>query len=152
MRKRLLFCVAFAAAAILFASDIAKSSDRRDRDRDTIGYNILAERMFKGWVATKPHTIDHFVYFSLRTANSEIEVQLGPEEFMARANFALNTGDMVTVIGMPAVINGREFVLAREVRTMNAVLILRDRMGLPVWEKDRPIQMDPERHSAFRNC
>jgi hypothetical protein len=152
MRKNSFFWITFAVIAVLFGAGTAASSDRRDRNRDTIGYNMLAERVFKGWVASKPHTIDHFVYFSLKTPDSVVEVQLGPEEFMARAKFELNTGEMVTVIGMPVMLSGRDVVLAREVRTTNAVLILRDPMGLPVWEKDKPIQMDPERHTAFRNC
>ena len=45
--------------------------------------------------------------------------------------------------------NGRDVVLAREIRSANGVLVLRDPMGLPLWENDRPIQMDPERQKAF---
>ena len=56
---------------------------------------------------------------------------------------------MLTVTGMPIVMNGRDVVLAREIRSANGVLVLRDPMGLPLWENDRPIQMDPERQKAF---
>jgi hypothetical protein len=51
---------------------------------------------------------------------------------------------MVTVIGMSIVAGKRETVLAREVRTMRGALILRDRNGLPVWDSNRPVQMDTE--------
>src|SRR5437879_3219029 len=80
-----------------------------------------------------------------------MEVQIGPKEFVERTGFKLNTGDMVTVIGMPVVTKEREVLLAREVSSMNGVLLVRDQIGLPLWEKDRPILMDPERRIRFYN-
>jgi hypothetical protein len=32
---------------------------------------------------------------------------------------------------------------------MNGILIVRDHMGLPLWEGNRPILMDPERRVRF---
>jgi hypothetical protein len=78
-----------------------------------------------------------------------MEVQIGPKEFVERSGFKLNTGDMVTVIGMPVVIKERRVILAREVSGMDCLLIVRDQIGLPLWEKDRPIYMDPERRIRF---
>jgi hypothetical protein len=79
-----------------------------------------------------------------------VEVQIGPKEFVERSSFKLKTGDKVTVVGMPVVMKEREVVLAREVSSMNGVLIIRDPMGLPLWDKtDRPLQMDPERQMRF---
>jgi hypothetical protein len=74
-----------------------------------------------------------------------MEVQIGPKEFVDRSGFKLNVGEPVTVIGMPLMENGRQVVLAREVHSMSAVLVVRDRIGLPLWERDRPIYMDPDR-------
>jgi hypothetical protein len=148
MRNRLLFCVLFAAAIVLLGTVIVGALDvgALDRpDRDVIGYNVLSERVFKGIVASKGHIIEGLMYFPLRTANSMMEVQIGPKEFVERSGFKLNAGDMVTVIGMPVVMKERQVVLAREVSSMNGVLIVRDRVGLPLWELDRPIRMDPER-------
>jgi hypothetical protein len=87
------------------------------------------------------------MYFPLRAANTTMEVQIGPKEFVDRSGFKLNVGEAVTVIGMPLIDikNERQVVLAREVSSMNAVLVVRDRFGLPLWERDRPIYMDPER-------
>ena len=51
---------------------------------------------------------------------------------------------------MPVVMNGRHVVLAREVRGTNGALIVRDEVGRPLWEKDRPVFMDPERRIRFR--
>src|SRR5213079_1529630 len=85
------------------------------------------------------------LYFPLRMGNAMVEVQIGPKEFVERSNFKLETGDMVTVVGMPMIMKQREVVLAREVSGMNGVLIVRNRFGLPLWETGGPIQMDPER-------
>jgi hypothetical protein len=147
MRNRLLFCVLFAAAIVLLGAVIVGALDRPDRD--VIGYNVLSERVFKGIVASKGHIIEGLMYFPLRTANTMMEVQIGPKEFVERSGFKLNAGDMVTVIGMPVVMKEQQVVLAREVRSMNGVLVVRDRVGLPLWEKDRPTLMDPERRIRF---
>jgi hypothetical protein len=144
MRNKLIFCVLFVTAILLFAA-VAGSSDRRDRAGDTVGYNVLAERVFEGSVQSKPYTIERIVYFSLRTADSMVQVQIGPKEFVERSNFKITVGDMVTVTGMPVVMNGRDVVLARQVSSTNGVLTVRDAMGLPLWEHDGPFQMDPER-------
>jgi hypothetical protein len=143
MRNKLLFCIAFAVAIVLLAAVIVGAFD--GPDRDVIGYNVLSERMFKGIVASRGHIVEGLMYFPLRTASTMMEVQIGPKEFVERSRFKLNTGDMVTVIGMPVVIKERQVILAREVSSMDDVLIVRDEVGLPLWEKNRPILMDPER-------
>ena len=52
---------------------------------------------------------------------------------------------MVIVIGVSSILRGREVLLAREIRSSGSVFIIRDRNGEPMWELDRPIQMDPDR-------
>ena len=143
MRNRLVFCIVFAVGIVLLVAVVGGAFDRRDRD--VIGYNVLAERMFKGIVASEGHVIEGLVYFPLKTANIVVEVQIGPKDFVEKSGFKLHTGDMVTVIGMPIMLNDREAVLARKVSRLKGVLVVRDRFGLPLWEKDRPIFMDPER-------
>jgi hypothetical protein len=146
MRNKVRFCTLLAAAVVLLAGVVVVAFDRPDRDSDANGYNVLAERMFAGTVASKVHIIDGLMYFPLRTADSVVEVQIGPKEFVERSSFKLKTGDMVTVVGMPVVMKERDVVLARVVSSRNGVLIIRDPMGLPLWDKtDRPLQMDPER-------
>jgi hypothetical protein len=110
---------------------------------------MLKERIFKGAVASKGHVVEGLMYFPLKTANALMEVQLGPKEFVDHSGFKLNVGETITVIGMPLFLNERQVVLAREVRSMNAVLVVRDEVGLPLWDQDRPILMDPERLIRF---
>ena len=146
MRNKLLFfCMLLVALAILMLAAVTVSFDRRGRD--VIGYNVLKERMFEGVVASKGDVVEGLMYFPLKMANGIVEVQIGPKEFVDNCSFKLNTGDRVTVIGMPVVMNGRYAVLAREVRGTNGALIVRDQVGRPLWEK--PIQMDPDRRVRF---
>lgn len=145
MPNKLVFFTTFAVAIVLLAAIIVSAGDRRD----VIGYNLLKERMFEGIVASKGHIIEGLMYFPLRAANTTMEVQIGPKEFVDRSGFKLNVGETVTVIGLPIIENERQVILAREVSSMNAVLVVRDRFGLPLWEADRPIYMDPERRIRF---
>jgi hypothetical protein len=137
------------AAVVLLTIVVAGANDRRDRLPDVLGYNVLAERMYKGIVASEGTTSEGLMYFPLRTAATTMEVQIGPKEFVEHNRFKLQTGEMVTVIGMPIVMKDRHVVLAREVRTTSRVLIVRDPLGLPLWEGNRPILMDPERWVRF---
>jgi len=143
MGNKLVFFTVIAIALLLLATVVVSALDRRDRD--VIGYNMLKERMFEGTVASKGHIIEGLMYFPLRTANTVMEVQIGPNEFVDRSGFKLNVGETVTVIGMPVFLNEQQVVLAREVRSMVSVLVVRDQVGLPLWERHRPILMDPER-------
>jgi hypothetical protein len=142
MRNKLGFFTVFAVAIVLMAAVVVSAPDRRDRD--VVGYNVLKERLFKGIVASKGHIIEGLMYFPLRTANTMMEVQIGPKEFVDRRGFKLNVGETVTVTGMPLILNDRQVVLAREVSSMNGVLVVRDQLGLPLWERHRPILMDSE--------
>jgi hypothetical protein len=111
---------------------------------DGARYNVMAERMFEGIVASPGHVVDGMVFFPLRTEDRLIEVELGPKNFVGKSGFNLKVGEMVSVIGALADMGGQEVVLAREVRTMRAVLIVRDRNGYPMWDSTRPVEMDPE--------
>jgi hypothetical protein len=149
MRNKLLFfCMLLAALAILMLATVVASYDRPYRD--VIGYNVLKERMFEGVVASKGHIVEDSMYFPLKMANATVEVQIGPKDFLERSSFKPNIGDRMTVIGMPVVMNERLVVLAREVSSMNGVLIVRDEVGRPLWEKDR--RFFPLRSSSQCNC
>jgi len=143
MRSKLLFCALFAAAIVLLASVVVVAFNPRGFDRDAIGYNQLAERVFKGPVVSKEYVIEGLLYFPLRMADGLVEVQIGPKDFVKRSGFKLNVGDIVTVIGMPVIMMNRQVVLTREVRGVSGMLVVRDEVGLPLWEKELPVLMDP---------
>ena len=145
VRKSFLYVLA-GTAMLLLSAIVAGALDRRDgvREIDRIRYDVRAEQVYEGTVGSKGHVVDGLMYFTLRMSDRTIDVEIGPEEFVEQSGFKLKIGKVVTATGMPLVWNGRDIVLAREVSNMTSVLVVRDRDGYPMWELDRPFQMDPE--------
>jgi hypothetical protein len=125
---KLVFCIFIGMLATLLAA--VDAGDRRDRNQDVGSYDVKAERIFEGIVAGKRHIMKGLMYFPLRTADTVVEVQLGPKEFVERSTFTFKQGDMVVVVGVPVVLNKWCVVLAREISGMNGTLILRDDRGV----------------------
>ena len=149
MRHKLIFCIIVAAALVLLTAMAIGARDWRDRDANGPRYNVAAERMFEGKIADKGYILEGLMYFPLKTKRAVVDVHVGPKEFVLRSSFKLKPGEMVTVIGVPVVINERHVVLARQISSMNGSLVIRDDTGLPLWETNRPIQMDPERQTQL---
>ena len=145
MTRKSLICVFAGTAMLLLSAIVAGALDRRDRVReiDRIRYDVRAEQVYEGTVGSKGHVVDGLMYFTLRMSDRNVDVEIGPEEFVEQSGFKLKIGKAVTAMGMPLVWNGRDIVLAREVSNMTSVLIVRDRDGYPMWDMERPIHMDP---------
>jgi hypothetical protein len=131
MRGKSIFCLITGLLAMLLVPVVVNASDRRDRNVN-LGdyYDVKTERIFEGVVAGKGHVMDGLMYFPLKTAETVLEVQLGPKEFAQRSTFIFKPGDMVIVVGAPVVLNERGVVLAREISGMNGTLVLRDDDGV----------------------
>jgi hypothetical protein len=140
MRKEILFPTITAAIVLFFATAAAATDDSRGQ----MQYDVKAERVFVGAVHEKPGLFEGRLYFTLWTRHGVVVVEVGPQEFVQQGGFKLEAGQMVTVVGMPVVVDNREMVLAREITRGGSVFRVRDRNGQPMWEKDRPIEMDPE--------
>jgi hypothetical protein len=155
MNKKVLYVtwIALALTALLTASvegreiRLHRTADIRDLDRTP--YNVLNECAYMGTVGSTGHLLDGIMYFPLKTATGVIDVHLGPRSFFEESKFKLKVGEIISVIGAPATIKGRQVLLAREIRSLTAVFVGRDRNGEPLWDSDRPVQMDPE--STFMN-
>jgi hypothetical protein len=132
------------AAAMAFLSAPATAFVPAGDFRDSIRYDVTKERLFVGSVESRAYVDREFVYFPLEMSDGTVKVQIGPMKFVKRSGFDLDVGEMVTVLGMLVVNWDQEMVLAREIRTATSILVLRDLRGLPVWETDEPIQLDPE--------
>jgi hypothetical protein len=130
MRRKLVFCLFIGLLATLLLDIAVNAIDRRDRHGSVDAYDVRAERVLEGVVAGKGHVIDGFMYFPLKTADTIVEVQLGPKEFVERSTFIFKPGDTVVVVGVPVVLNQHPVVLARQISGMNGTLVLRDDDGL----------------------
>jgi hypothetical protein len=111
---------------------------------DDARYDTSREKTFEGIVASTAHMSGETMYFTLRSKDGVKEVELGPKKFFDQSGFTLKVGETATVFGISETVRGRETVVAREVRTMGRVYVSRDRNGFPIWDANRPIQMDPE--------
>jgi hypothetical protein len=142
MRRRIL--LPLLTATVLLLSLTVTAASTGDRDTETARYNVVAERLIDGEVAGIGHVVTGIVFFKLKTGDRVIQVELGPREFVAKSGFNLKIGEMVAVLGAPPTSGRRGVILAREVRTMSALFVVRDRNGRPMWDPDRPVEMDPE--------
>jgi hypothetical protein len=131
MRDKLIFCFLIGLLATLLIAVVVSASDRRDRNVNPDDhYDVKAERIFEGVIAGKGHIVDGLMYFPLKAGDTAVEVQLGPKEFVQCSTFIFKPGDMVIIVGVPAVLNERRVVLARQVSGMKGTLILRDDDGV----------------------
>jgi hypothetical protein len=74
-------------------------------------------------------------HLMLSTASGDIEVHVGPSEYIAQQQFLFAKGDQVEVTGSKGTIGGKEAVLAREIKKDGKVLTLRNEKGLPKWSR-----------------
>jgi hypothetical protein len=141
MKRAILLALITTAIVLLLGT--AAGALAADRVRDAVTYDLKAEQVFVGTVHGKPTLFAGRMYFTLWTGSGAVAVEIGPKEFVERSGFKLSSGQMISVVGMPIVISHREMVLAREITTGDSVFVVRDRNGEPMWDRDRPIQMDP---------
>jgi hypothetical protein len=139
MNKHILFMVVTAVIILLMVAVRAAGTDV-----EQVAYDLSAEQVFVGTVHEKPSAFEGRMYFTLFTAKGLITVELGPKEFVTQSGFNLEARQVVTVIGMPVVINNREVILAREITVTGSVFKMRDQNGRRLREMDRTIEMDPE--------
>ena len=66
-----------------------------------------------------------------------MDVHLGPSWFLDREGVSVSKGDAVEVDGSVIDLNGETFLIARELRTGNKVVKLRDELGVPAWAGGR---------------
>jgi len=130
MRNKLVFCLFIGVLATLLLDIAVNAIDRRDRHGSVDAYDVRAERVLEGIVAGKGHVMDGLMYFPLKTADTIVEVQLGPKESVERSTFIFKPGDMVVVVGVPVVLNEHAVVLARQISGMKGTLVLRDENGV----------------------
>lgn len=73
------------------------------------------------------------VHLKFGAPEGEFEVHVGPAAYVASRNFTFTAGDALTVTGSKTTIDGRNVILAREIRKGDQVLTLRNAEGFPLW-------------------
>jgi hypothetical protein len=66
-----------------------------------------------------------------------MDVHLGPTWFMQREGVELAKGDVIEVTGSVVDLEGATFLIARELKKGQKVLVLRNEQGIPAWSGAR---------------
>jgi hypothetical protein len=72
-------------------------------------------------------------HLTVKTAEGDKQVMLGPSQFIANKGFAFAKGDQIEITGSKVTMGGNEYLVAREVIKDGKTLMLRDKTGKPEW-------------------
>ena len=101
-------------------------------------YDPSTETTFKGTVEGVAHPARGPLmgtHLSVKTGDGVVAVALGPANFIASSGFAFVKGNQLEITGSKVTINGKEWIIAREVVKDARTLTLRDKDGNPKWSR-----------------
>jgi hypothetical protein len=101
-------------------------------------YNTATEITFSGTVEEVQHMPapgrgPGGLHLIVRSDAGAYDVHLGPMAYITSKNFAFAKDDAITVTGSRVTMDGKDVVIAREVKKGDRVLTLRDANGFPLW-------------------
>jgi hypothetical protein len=73
------------------------------------------------------------IHLMVKTDKGALRVDLGPEWYIQRLDTKIDKGDQVEVKGSMVKIDGKEALIASEVKKGDETLVLRDSAGIPAW-------------------
>jgi sporulation protein YlmC with PRC-barrel domain len=76
-------------------------------------------------------------------------IHAGPSLYLERQNISFHPGDKVTITGSPANWNGRDIVLASQIKVGDKTFMLRDERGKPQWNVNEFKDFESQNASAF---
>ena len=79
------------------------------------------------------HGMNPGIHLILKTDKGMLRVDLGPEWYIQRLDTKVDKGDQVEVKGSMVKIDGKEALIAAEVKKGGETLVLRDSAGIPAW-------------------
>ncbi len=130
--KFLVKCVSLAVFFGMFLSSAQGPNNRKGMRM----YDPATETNLKGTVEdVKQATRGQMVgtHLIVKAGPDTTEVALGPSKFITSKGFSFAKGDAVEVTGSKVTMNGKEYVIAREVVKDGKTLTLRDKNGTPAW-------------------
>jgi hypothetical protein len=88
-------------------------------------------------VVTLQHRGMTGIHLNVKSSDKVFDVRVGPSWFLDEKQFKFATGDQIEVTGATISTNTGAALIAREVKKGDAVLVLRDAKGFPVWSGGR---------------
>ena len=126
--------VASAAMVVLALAAVA-SSQRGMRQYDLATETTLTGTVNNVATMASPGRGGGGLHLTLATSSGEFEIRVGPAWFVSSRHVTFAKGDTVTVTGSKVTTNGREVIIAREIRRGEELLTLRDASGVPLWAR-----------------
>jgi hypothetical protein len=122
--------------ALLMFAPLALAQQAQRTDRPTYDPSTVEE--IRGTVRSvemqpSQNGPGYGVHLTLAVGDETVPVHLGPSWFIDNQDQHLAQGDEVEIVGSRVTRGGAAFVIAREVRRGDDVLVLRDTAGYPVW-------------------
>jgi hypothetical protein len=77
------------------------------------------------------------LHLTLQTQGQTMEVHLGPTWYLQREGIELAKGDAVEVSGSVVDLEGATFLIARELKKGQKIVVLRNEQGIPAWSGGR---------------
>jgi len=77
--------------------------------------------------------MNYGIAVTLKTEKETIQVHLGPGWYVERLDVKIDKGDKLEVKGSRTTIAGKPVIIAQEFKKGDAVFVLRDNNGYPVW-------------------
>ena len=137
--KRITITVASLIFLIAIPWAIGQSVIQGGKGRGARNYNPATEATVKGTVEDVMQTTGNRggagIHLSLKTDQGIYDVHVGPAAYVSAQQFELAKGDTLEVIGSKANVNGKEILLARQIKKGNSTLTLRDEHGFPKWSR-----------------
>ena len=117
-------------------------AQQKGQDGSQMMYNPATETTIKGTVESLDQGAQGMMmkmgmgmgtHLTIKTAEGNFQVMLGPSTFVADKGFSFAKGDEVEVTGSKVTMGGGESLIAREITKGGKTLVLRDKTGKPEW-------------------
>jgi hypothetical protein len=114
----------------------------QQKGRGMMMYNTGSETTIKGTVESLDQGNQGMMmkmgmgmgtHLTVKTAEGDVQVMLGPTRFITDKGFSFAKGDQVEVTGSKVNMGGSDYFMAREVVKDGKTLTLRDKGGRPEW-------------------
>lgn len=133
MRILILVCLAVVPVALL-AQAGSSAGGRRSRIYDP-NSEVTVNGTVEDVISVPGRRGFSGTHLLVKSNQGTIEVHVGPASYIEHKQFAFAKGDTVEVTGSKVVINGKDALIAREIKKAGNTLALRDAAGIPYWSR-----------------
>ena len=125
--------MALAAAAIVSALTVTNLIAQRNYDPNTV--ETIEGKVLAIEKTTPAKNRGYGVHLMLQDTKESISVHLGPAWYIDRQMPKIESGDAITVTGSRVTIDGKQAIIAAEIKKGSQTLKLRNDNGVPAWSR-----------------